>query len=106
MLFTNATVITMNPTRDIITNGAVAVSGNRIVAVGKSDALRQQYHDDEVIDVQGRLILPGLIDTHVHLSQALIRSCADDMSLIQWLCERDWVFQVTFMEYDCYVHAA
>src|SRR6266704_1171036 len=105
MLFTNATVITMNPTRDIITNGAVAVSGNRIVAVGKSDALRQQYHDDEVIDVQGRLILPGLIDTHVHLAQALIRSCADDMSLIQWLCERVWVLQGNFTEDDGYVSA-
>src|SRR5436190_6361939 len=105
MLFTNATVITMNPTRDIITNGAVAVEGNRIVAVGKSDALRQQYHDDEVIDVQGRLILPGLIDTHVHLAQALIRSCADDMSLIQWLCERVWVLQGNFTEDDGYVSA-
>src|SRR5207248_1876828 len=71
MLFTNATVITMNPTRDIITNGAVAVEGNRIVAVGKSDALRQQYHDDEVIDVQGRLILPGLIDTYATQSNAM-----------------------------------
>ena len=59
MLFTNATVITMNPTRDIITNGAVAVTGNRIVAVGKSDALRQQYHDDEVIDVQGMRPITG-----------------------------------------------
>ncbi len=105
MLFTNATVITMNPTRDIITNGAVAVTGNRIVAVGKSDALRQQYHEDDVIDVQGRLILPGLIDTHVHLAQALIRSCADDMSLIQWLCERVWVLQGNFTEDDGYVSA-
>src|SRR5437588_9792876 len=105
MLFTNATVITMNPTRDIITGGAVAVEGNRIVAVGKSDTLREEYHDDEVIDVQGRLILPGLIDTHVHVAQALIRGCADDMALIQWLCERVWVLQGSFTEDDGYVSA-
>src|SRR5712691_9695942 len=105
MLFTNATVITMNTTRDIITNGAVAVEGNRIVAVGKSDALRQQYVDDEVIDVQGKLIIPGLIDTHVHLAQALIRGCADDMALIQWLCERVWVLQGNFTEDDGYASA-
>src|SRR2546423_13386546 len=105
MLFTNATVITMNPTRDIITNGAVAVTGNRIVAVGKSDALGQQYHDDERVDVQGKVILPGLIDTHVHLAQALIRGCADDMALIQWLCDRVWVLQGNFTEDDGYVSA-
>ena len=105
MLFTNATVITMNPTRNIITNGAVAVQGNRIVAVGKSDALQRQYHDEKIIDVRGKLIIPGLIDTHVHLAQALIRGCADDMALIQWLCDRVWVLQGNFTEDDGYVSA-
>src|SRR5437868_14103664 len=103
MLFTNATVITMNPTRDIITNGAIAVEGNRIVAVGKSAALQLQYAGEEVIDVEGKLIIPGLIDTHVHLAQALIRGCADDMALIQWLCERVWVLQGNFTHDDGYV---
>lgn len=105
MLFTNATVITMNPTRNIITNGAVAVQGNRIVAVGKSGALQRQYHDEKIVDVQGKLIIPGLIDTHVHLAQALIRGCADDMALIQWLCDRVWVLQGNFTEDDGYVSA-
>src|SRR5207248_7876707 len=88
MLFINATIVTMNPTRDIITNGAIAIKDNRIVAVGKTDTLLQQHHENEVIDVKGKLIIPGLIDTHVHLAQALIRGCADDMALIQWLCDR------------------
>ncbi len=105
MLFTNATVITMNPTRDIITNGAVAIQGNRIVAVGKADVLQRQYDGDEIVDVQGKLIIPGLIDTHVHLAQALIRGCADDMALIQWLCDRVWVLQGNFTEDDGYVSA-
>ncbi|TMC92784.1 MAG: amidohydrolase, partial [Chloroflexi bacterium] len=105
MLFTNATVVTMNPTRDIITNGAVAVQGNRIVAVGKADVLQRQYDGDERVDVQGKLIIPGLIDTHVHLAQALIRGCADDMALIEWLCDRVWVLQGNFTEDDGYVSA-
>src|SRR6266852_2034943 len=105
MLFTNATVITMNPTRDIITNGAVAVQGTRIVAVGKSDALQRHYPGEKIIDAQGKLIIPGLIDTHVHLAQALIRGCADDMALIQWLCERVWVLQGNFTTDDGYVSA-
>lgn len=105
MLLTNGTVITMNPRREIITNGAIAISDNRIVATGKTDTLLRQYHDDKVIDVKGKLILPGLIDTHVHLAQALIRGCADDMALIQWLCERVWVLQGNFRQEDGYASA-
>jgi cytosine/adenosine deaminase-related metal-dependent hydrolase len=105
MLFSNGTIITMNPRREIITNGAVAINDNRIVAIGKSDSLLLQYHDDKVVDVKGKLILPGLIDTHVHLAQALIRGCADDMALIQWLCERVWVLQGNFTQDDGYASA-
>ena len=105
MLFTNATIITMNPTRDIITGGAIAIKDNRIAAVGKTSALLRQYSGDQVIDVKGKLIIPGLIDTHVHLAQALIRGCADDMALIQWLCERVWVLQGNFTHDDGYVSA-
>ncbi len=105
MLFTNATIITMNPTRAIITGGAIAIKDNRIAAVGKTDALLRQYSGDQVIDVKGKLIIPGLVDTHVHLAQALIRGCADDMALIQWLCERVWVLQGNFTHDDGYVSA-
>src|SRR5215475_11991120 len=105
MLFTNATIITMNPQRDIINNGAIAVQGNRIIAIGKTAALQERYPDHEAIDVGGKLIIPGLIDTHVHLAQAMIRGCADDMSLIQWLCERVWVLQGNYTNDDGYVSA-
>src|SRR6266849_25464 len=105
MLFKNATIVTVNATRDIISDGAIAIKGNRIVSVDKTAALLPMYGDDEVIDVQGKLIIPGLIDTHVHLGQALIRGCADDMALVQWLCERVWVLQGNFTQDDGYVSA-
>src|SRR6266704_1931802 len=63
MLFKNAIIVTMNATRDIISDGAIAIKGNRIVSVDKTAALLPMYGDDEVIDVQGKLIIPGLIDT-------------------------------------------
>ena len=56
-------------------------------------------------NVQGKVIIPGLIDTHVHVAQSLIRGCADDKALIQWLCERVWVLQGNFTEDDGYVSA-
>src|SRR5215471_4334892 len=105
MLLTNATVITMNSTRDIISDGAIAIDGNRIVAVDKTAALLPRFQNEEKIDVQGKLIIPGLIDTHVHVAQAVIRGCADDMALIQWLCERVWVLQGNFTEDDGYISA-
>ncbi len=105
MLFTNATVITMNPSREMISDGAIAIAGNRIVAVDKASALLARYPDDEIVDVGGKLIIPGLIDTHVHLAQAMIRGCADDMALIQWLCERVWVLQGNYTQEDGYTSA-
>ncbi len=105
MLFTNATIITMNPSRDVLTDGAIAIEGNRIIAIGKTSDLERRFDGDEIVNVHGKLIIPGLIDTHVHLAQALIRGCADDMGLIQWLCERVWVLQGNFTQDDGYVSA-
>jgi len=105
MLFTNTTIITMNPAREILTDGALLVEGNRIKAIGKTDELRRSYQGEEIIDAGGKLMIPGLIDTHVHLAQALIRGCADDMALIQWLCERVWVLQGNFTHDDGYTSA-
>ncbi len=105
MLFTNATIMTMNPTRDIINDGAIAIQNNRIVAIDKTSVLQVRYPHEEIVDVKGKLIFPGLIDTHVHVAQALIRGCADDMALIQWLCERVWVLQGNFTHDDGYVSA-
>ncbi len=105
MLFINTTIITMNPAREIITDGALLVEGNRIKAIGKTEELRRGYQGEEIIDAGGKLMIPGLIDTHVHLAQALIRGCADDMALIQWLCERVWVLQGNFTHDDGYTSA-
>jgi cytosine/adenosine deaminase-related metal-dependent hydrolase len=85
---TNATVVTMNERREIIRNGAVAIDGNKIVDVGKTDDVKREHSIDLEIDCRDKLVLPGLIDAHVHLGQALIRGCADDLPLIPWLNER------------------
>lgn len=105
MLIINATILTMNTQRDIITNGAIAITGNRIVAIGKTPILQAHYASEVTLDAAGKLIIPGLIDTHVHLAQALIRGCADDMELIQWLCDRVWVLQGNYTEDDGYASA-
>ena len=73
MIFTHGTIITMNPDREIIDDGAVVVSGDRIEAVGKTRELRARYRSADEIDLSGHIVLPGLVDTHVHLAQTMLR---------------------------------
>src|SRR4029078_8418009 len=68
-----------------IEDGAVLIEGNVIMAVGPSGTL--PAHADEVIDCQGMLLLPGLVNTHHHLFQTLTRAvpAAQDANLFGWL---------------------
>jgi len=93
MIFENATIITMNSRREILTHGAVVVEGKNILDLGKSKDMVARYPAHQRIDCNGNVLLPGLIDTHVHTAQAMIRGCADDLGLIDWLFKRVWVLQ-------------
>ena len=84
-LIRNATILTMNDALDIV-EGAVTVSGGRIVSVGPEPDARF----DHVVNAGGAYLLPGFIQTHVHLCQTLFRGYADDMPLLEWLRRRIW----------------
>lgn len=99
ILISGGIVITMDPNRRVIPHGAVLVDGGRIAHVGRLDELRDRDAELE-IDAEGDIILPGLVDTHVHLAQALIRGCADDVSLIEWLRDFVWPLQGNFEHED------
>lgn len=73
MLYTNATIITINSTRDIINNGAILVAGSRITAVGKTTNLTAAHPNEPQTDLTGRIVIPGLISTHMHTAQTLLR---------------------------------
>lgn len=105
MLYTHATIITVDPSRRIINDGAIRVQGDSIADLGKTDELRRRYPDDEECDLTGRIIIPGLISTHVHTAQTLLRGTGDDLELVSWLCERIWVLQGNFTEADGYAAA-
>jgi cytosine/adenosine deaminase-related metal-dependent hydrolase len=93
MIITNGTVVTVDKGRRIIQNGAVLIEGDRIVAVGKTSELEDAFPDEERIDARGGIVMPGLIDCHIHLPQAMIRGCADGLRLKEWLADRVWVLQ-------------
>ena len=81
----NATIVTMNDRLDIV-EGAVVVRDGRILSVGADSGERHE----KVIDAAGGYLLPGFIQTHIHLCQTLFRGMADDMPLLEWLKRRVW----------------
>src|SRR6187401_2267602 len=85
LLVTGGTVVTMNASGQVIPNGAIAIQGDRIVAVGTADELAAQYAPADRIDASGQVILPGLINTHTHAPMVLFRGLADDLALMDWL---------------------
>jgi cytosine/adenosine deaminase-related metal-dependent hydrolase len=100
ILISGGTVVTMDARHRVITNGAVLTDGSRIAKVGKQSEVKGYPEAEFELDAEGMVILPGLIDTHVHLAQALLRGCADDTSLIDWLQKFVWPLQGNFDAQD------
>jgi cytosine/adenosine deaminase-related metal-dependent hydrolase len=73
MLYINATIITVNAKREIIPNGALLVQDNRIKDLGKTVALVAKHADEPKYDLTGHIVIPGLISTHMHTAQTLLR---------------------------------
>ena len=90
LLVTGGTVVTMDADRRVIENGAVAVRGERIVAVGPAGEVDRRYRARHRLRADGRLVLPGLINAHTHAAMSLYRGVADDLTLEEWL--QDYIF--------------
>ncbi|WP_313802825.1 amidohydrolase [Cytobacillus sp.] len=74
-----------------IENGAVAIKGNTIQGVGTIDEIKRAYQAERVIDATNKLVMPGLIDAHIHTGIAIFRGVAQDMS--NWMQKGLWPFQ-------------
>jgi len=101
ILIKDGYVITMDPKRRVFERGSVAIDGDKIVAVGKD----VKEKADVVIDAKGKVVLPGLINAHTHLSMTLLRGVADDMELDPWLKTRIWPIEKHLRAEDCHVGA-
>ena len=85
LLVVHGTVVTMDAQRRVIDDGAVAILGDSIVAVGKSAEIESKYEAPKIIDARGGIIMPGLINGHAHAAMSLFRGIADDLPLDEWL---------------------
>lgn len=76
MILTNGRIITQDKNNPYIENGAVVIEKDKIVAVGTTKEILEKYSSDKVIDVDGKVIMPGIINTHHHIYSAFARGMA------------------------------
>lgn len=99
LLFTHATVLPMTSQAGAprTFEGAVGVAGNRIALVTDDpaavEAFRAAHPGLREFDCRGRLVMPGLVNTHCHAAMTLQRSYADDVALMEWLNDYIWPFE-------------
>jgi len=93
LLLRGGTLVTCDASHRVM-QGDLWVSGGRIQAMGAPDAVAEAMRDlpraVRVLDARGAAVMPGLVQTHVHLCQVLFRGMADDLPLLEWLKRRIW----------------
>ncbi|KAK8135404.1 hypothetical protein PG984_003344 [Apiospora sp. TS-2023a] len=95
ILLRDVTVITVDASRRILLNGFILVQDGRIthVSSGPTDRLPEETR---VLSLPGRIVIPGLINSHAHLAQSLLRGLAEDLPLHSWLCDRIWPLEAAY----------
>jgi len=101
LLIKNGLVVTMNEAREIIKTD-ILIEEDRILALG--DDLKET-RIDQSINADGMLVIPGLIQSHIHLCQVLFRGLADDLELLDWLKQRIWPLEAAHDQDTLYYSA-
>lgn len=84
-LISGGRILVMDEKNHIIRNGAVAIEGEKIIAVGEKEDIEKLYTSGEVIDARESLVMPGLVNCHNHAPMTYFRGLADDLELMDWL---------------------
>ncbi|MDO9545297.1 MAG: amidohydrolase family protein [Pelolinea sp.] len=85
LILTNAVVLTMDTFLNQYDPGAVVVNGDSIVDVGPMEVIENKYSADKTFNCGGKVLMPGLVNTHTHIPMTLLRGLADDLRLEVWL---------------------
>jgi len=90
LLVSGGTIVTMDGDRRILEDGAIAVKGDAIVALGPRAGIESRYAALQILSAKGKLVLPGFINGHTHVPMTLFRGLHDDVTLDEWL--RKYIF--------------
>ncbi|MEJ5201270.1 MAG: amidohydrolase [Anaerolineales bacterium] len=103
LMICNAQIITVDTQRRVFENGAIAIEGNKILEVGKSGELMQKYTARRVLDATHFIVMPGLINCHMHLPQVIMRGVNDNVEVMDKLKYYIWPIQGSYDEEDAYI---
>jgi 5-methylthioadenosine/S-adenosylhomocysteine deaminase len=106
LLVRGGTIVTVDAQRRIIGDGAVAVRDGEIVAVGPRREVEARVQPADTIDAHDRYVFPGLVNTHTHLFQTLLKGLGDDRELVDWFREMTGPAAAQLTAEDCYLGAA
>ena len=85
LVITNGIVITVDGNRRILNPGSIAINGTDIVAVDTPANIAARYKAADTIDATGKVVMPGLINTHTHAAMVMYRGLGNDLALMDWL---------------------
>ena len=93
-------IVTVNADFEVLQDHAVVIAGNRIQSLTSIDEIEQLACFDaaSVIELPGRVLMPGLVNSHTHAPMTLLRGIADDMPLMQWLGEHIWPAEAKWVD--------
>jgi cytosine/adenosine deaminase-related metal-dependent hydrolase len=91
LVIEHAVVLPMTSAQDIVWDGALAIDGGRLVAVGQADELAQAYAPRRTLDASGQLAMPGLVNTHMHLFGSFARGLVNELSFTPWIQKKFYV---------------
>jgi 5-methylthioadenosine/S-adenosylhomocysteine deaminase len=83
-ILADAWLITMNERREVLDSASVYVEHDRIAAIGTREQLVRQHPDAEIVNCSNHILMPGMVNTHTHLFQTLLKGLGDDMVLKKW----------------------
>ncbi|MES1244352.1 MAG: amidohydrolase family protein [Acidobacteriota bacterium] len=102
LLLRGGTVLTLDPQATVLPGADVLVEGGRILLVGRVGSVPSLPPGTRVLDVPGDLVLPGLIQGHIHLGQTFFRGLAEGRRLLAWLRERIWPLEAAHDDESAY----
>ena len=93
-------ILTGNISGSILTDHVVEIDGSRIVAIVPFD--ERIRNEGECVDAASMVLIPGFVQTHIHLCQTLFRGLADDLELLDWLQKKIFPFEAAHDEHSIY----
>ena len=91
-------VVTMDDDGNVIADGAIAIDGGLIIAMGSADDINARYTANGHLPGDNRIVMPGLVNGHSHAAMTLLRGVADDLALLDWLVNYIFPAEVEFVD--------